>query len=107
MVTIGSPRAQKAGLVLDLVYSVDDVLLELQSIRLLLHQLTVPLCDCVDRSGKVTRWALTYYILSMFIAIIIGIACVFTINPGKSRPFENPGSSASCAAENTAAVQDA
>ncbi|KAG6557518.1 hypothetical protein Mapa_000792 [Marchantia paleacea] len=58
-------------------------------------------------SGKVTRWALTYYILSMLIAIVIGIACVFTINPGKSRPFENPSSSSSCAAENTAAVQDA
>ncbi|KAL3682159.1 hypothetical protein R1sor_000181 [Riccia sorocarpa] len=58
-------------------------------------------------SGKVTRWALTYYILSMIIAIIIGIICVYTIKPGRSRPFEDSNASGACRAKNSAEVQAA
>ncbi|KAL2610995.1 hypothetical protein R1flu_022687 [Riccia fluitans] len=58
-------------------------------------------------SGKVTRWALTYYLLSMIIAVVIGIVCVYAINPGRSRPFSGSGASGACSAKNSGEVQAA
>lgn len=39
------------------------------------------------RTGRIIRWSLLYYLLSMILAVILGIALVFIIRPGRSRPF--------------------
>ncbi|XP_024360060.1 uncharacterized protein [Physcomitrium patens] len=38
-------------------------------------------------TGRIIRWSLLYYLLSMILAVILGIALVFIIRPGRSRPF--------------------
>ncbi|KAG6555893.1 hypothetical protein Mapa_002535 [Marchantia paleacea] len=55
-------------------------------------------------SGKVARWAITYYVISMFVAVAIGISAVYIINPGKSRPFERKEGDAKCQARTTGEV---
>ncbi|EIE22044.1 Sodium:dicarboxylate symporter [Coccomyxa subellipsoidea C-169] len=38
-------------------------------------------------TGRITTWSLCYYLLSMVLAVIIGIALSFAIRPGRDQPF--------------------
>ncbi|XP_024525560.1 excitatory amino acid transporter 4 isoform X1 [Selaginella moellendorffii] len=37
--------------------------------------------------GRITRWSLFYYLISMLLAVVLGITLVYLIKPGQSRPF--------------------
>ncbi|XP_024540264.1 neutral amino acid transporter B(0) isoform X3 [Selaginella moellendorffii] len=37
--------------------------------------------------GRITRWSLFYYLISMLLAVVVGITLVYLIKPGQSRPF--------------------
>ncbi|KAK9909594.1 hypothetical protein WJX75_004641 [Coccomyxa subellipsoidea] len=46
-------------------------------------------------TGRITTWSLCYYLLSMVLAVIIGIALSYAIRPGREQPFANHGNSCS------------
>ncbi|KAH7300017.1 hypothetical protein KP509_24G041200 [Ceratopteris richardii] len=51
-------------------------------------------------TGRITRWSLLYYLLSMFLAAGLGIGLVYIIRPGRGAPLDSNGVS-SCASANT------
>lgn len=52
------------------------------------------------RTGRITRWSLLYYLLSMMLAVALGISLVYIIRPGRGAPFDNSGIS-SCSSSNS------
>ncbi|KAG0602013.1 hypothetical protein M758_11G154600 [Ceratodon purpureus] len=52
-------------------------------------------------TGRIIRWSLLYYLLSMILAVILGIALVYAIKPGRDKPFAG-NNFASCNANVTA-----
>ncbi|CAM6128540.1 unnamed protein product [Calypogeia fissa] len=53
-------------------------------------------------TGRIVRWALCYYLLSMVLAVGVGIALVELIKPGKHTTFSSESAS-SCSSTNTTA----
>eukprot|EP00250_Pteridium_aquilinum_P018171 c23976_g2_i2 orf=504-1859(-) len=51
-------------------------------------------------TGRITRWSLLYYLLSMMLAVALGISLVYTIRPGRGAPFDDSGLS-SCSSGNS------
>eukprot|EP00246_Nothoceros_aenigmaticus_P011494 TRINITY_DN3143_c0_g1_i3.p1 TRINITY_DN3143_c0_g1~~TRINITY_DN3143_c0_g1_i3.p1 ORF type:complete len:400 (+),score=41.73 TRINITY_DN3143_c0_g1_i3:280-1479(+) len=51
-------------------------------------------------SGKVAKWSIFYYLLSMVLAIAVGIMMVLAIKPGRSRPFGQSGQVGECSRKN-------
>lgn len=49
---------------------------------------------------RITRWSLLYYLLSMLLAVGMGICLVYSIKPGRGTPFSESGLS-SCSTGNT------
>lgn len=44
-----------------------------------------------DGTGRITRWSLLYYLLSMMLAVGLGISLVYAIRPGRGAPFDDTG----------------
>jgi len=40
-------------------------------------------------AGRIIRWSLLYYLMSMLLAVTLGITLVYIIQPGQSSPFSN------------------
>lgn len=40
-------------------------------------------------AGRIIRWSLLYYLMSMLLAVSLGITLVYIIQPGQSSPFSN------------------
>ncbi|KAJ7207655.1 hypothetical protein O6H91_Y483000 [Diphasiastrum complanatum] len=53
--------------------------------------------------GQVTRWSLIYYLLSMLLAVGLGIGLVYAIRPGHSAPFSDENVS-KCSQTNSTAT---
>lgn len=56
-------------------------------------------------SSRVVRWALSYYLLSMSLAVALGVALILLIRPGQGSPLQRPPGPDACAAAPPAAVQ--
>jgi Na+/H+-dicarboxylate symporter len=56
------------------------------------------------RTGRITTWSLLYYLLSMVLAVVLGIALSYIIRPGRSQPFASRSAQCSGAASATAAA---
>lgn len=41
------------------------------------------------RTGRITGWSLLYYLLSMLLALALGIGLVYALRPGKGKPFDD------------------
>lgn len=57
-------------------------------------------------AGRIIRWSLLYYLMSMLLAVSLGITLVYIIQPGKSNPFSNNTHVGDCGdhTNNTAAL---
>ncbi|MCO5546782.1 hypothetical protein L7F22_000218 [Adiantum nelumboides] len=51
-------------------------------------------------TGRITRWSLLYYLLSMLLAVGLGISLVYSIRPGRGAPLDESGIS-SCSSGNS------
>ncbi|MCO5610389.1 hypothetical protein L7F22_064625 [Adiantum nelumboides] len=58
-----------------------------------------------DGTGRITRWSLFYYLLSMTLAVGLGISLVYVIKPGRGTPFADSGLS-SCTSDNLMSSSD-
>lgn len=61
----------------------------------------------VCRAGKITTWSLLFYLCSMLLAVAIGIALSYGINPGRDRPFTSTAANAKCLAKQASKVTSA
>ena len=43
--------------------------------------------EAACRTGRITTWSLLYYLLSMVLAVCLGIALSYAIKPGRDQPF--------------------
>lgn len=57
-------------------------------------------------TGRISRWALLYYVLSMLLAVGLGIGLVYSIRPGRGAPFDQSGIS-SCSSGNSTSSSSA
>lgn len=48
------------------------------------------------RAGRIIRWSLLYYLMSMLLAVTLGITLVYIIQPGRSSPFTNSAKVGNC-----------
>ncbi|KAI5069509.1 hypothetical protein GOP47_0016140 [Adiantum capillus-veneris] len=51
-------------------------------------------------TGRITRWSMLYYLLSMLLAVGLGISLVYSIRPGRGAPLDDGGIS-SCSSGNS------
>ncbi|KAH7300026.1 hypothetical protein KP509_24G041400 [Ceratopteris richardii] len=58
-------------------------------------------------TGRITRWSLLYYLLSMFLAAGLGISLVYIIRPGRGSPLDSSGISSCLATNSTSTTDDA
>nr|XP_024363269.1 excitatory amino acid transporter 4-like isoform X2 [Physcomitrium patens] len=47
-------------------------------------------------AGRIIRWSLLYYLMSMLLAVTLGITLVYIIQPGRSSPFTNSAKVGNC-----------
>lgn len=58
------------------------------------------------RTGRITAWSLSYYLMSMVLAVGIGIGMSYAIRPGASKPFDNTSAAqAACLAKTASLVK--
>ncbi|EFJ34670.1 hypothetical protein SELMODRAFT_438697 [Selaginella moellendorffii] len=55
--------------------------------------------------GRITKWSLLYYLLSMMLAVVLGIVMVSVIKPGRDKPFDDSGFT-KCATRNGTSPTD-
>ncbi|KAI5074513.1 hypothetical protein GOP47_0010474 [Adiantum capillus-veneris] len=58
-----------------------------------------------DGTGRITRWSLSYYLLSMILAVGLGISLVYAIRPGRGAPFDDSGI-IGCSSDNSTSSSD-
>ena len=60
--------------------------------------------EAVCRTGRITTWSLLYYLLSMVLAVCLGIALSYAIKPGRDQPFASHGNTQCSTASAVAAA---